>query len=54
MLDELARRKLIWWIVNIEDVSGFTMKIEPSVKTLLYEHILHRDMLGPGMFLGKI
>ena len=30
------------------------MKIELSVKTLSYEHILHGDASGTGMFLGKI
>ena len=54
MLDNLARRELIWWIVNIEDVLGFTMKIEPSFKTLSNEHILHGEASGTGMFLGKI
>ena len=30
------------------------MKIEPSIKTLLYEHILHGDASETRMFLGKI
>ena len=40
--------------MNIEDVSGFTMKSSPTVSSLHFKHILHEDASGEGMYLGMI
>ena len=53
-LDEAAKTEIVSWVTNIDDVSGFTIKISPSVQTLHFEHILHRDASGEGTYLGKI
>ena len=39
---------------NIEDVSGLTMKTSPMVSSLQFQHILHGDVSGVGMYLGMI
>ena len=54
VLDDSVKKELVWWIVNIEDVSGFTMKSSPTVSSLHFKHVLHRDASGLGMYLAMI
>ena len=54
VLDDNAKKELIWWIVNIDEVSGFTMNSSPTVSLLHFKHILHGDASGVGMYLGMI
>ena len=54
VLDENSKKELVWWIVNIDEVSGFTMKSSPTVSLLHFKHILHGDASGTGMYLGMI
>ena len=49
-----AKKELCWWLSNIEDVSGFTMKINPTVSSLHFQHIFHGDASEVGMYLGMI
>ena len=41
-------------MLNIEDVSGFTMKTSPTVSSLHFQNIWHGDASGLGMYLGMI
>ena len=50
----MQKKELLWWILNIEDVLGFTMKTSPTVSSLHFQHILHGDVSGVGMYLGMI
>ena len=53
-LDEFSGRELIWWLMNIDEISGFTMKTDPSVLVLSYNYVFHGDASGTGLFLGMI
>ena len=53
-LDDAAKNEMIWVMANIDDVSGFTIKVNPSVKILHFQYILHGDASGTGMYLGMI
>ena len=54
VLSKEAREELWWWVGNIEEVSGFTMKSSPMVSLLHFNHVFHRDASGTGMFLGML
>ena len=39
-LDVEARIDLLWWVENIEEISGFTMKSSPTVSSLQFQHVV--------------
>ena len=53
-LDDNLRRELIWWLLNINEVFGFTMKANPRVLVLSYHYVFHGDASGTGVFMGMI
>ena len=54
ILDIEARKELLWWVNNIEEWSGFTMKLSPTVSLLQFQHIFHGDASNTGIYLGMI
>ena len=49
-MEEIKDLILWWWVGNIEEVSGFTMKSSPTVSSLHFNHVLHGDSSRTGMF----
>ena len=50
-----VRRPKTYWARKMRRMAtSVTIKVNPSVKTLHFEYILHGDALGKGMYLGML